>query len=155
MKTLFFCPMWRMESSPYAEAVQRVKAAGYDGMEIAAEPGKRSEAVRVTRDNGLEVILMAFGSGKTFADHQRKFRDDLLDVASHKPLFINSHTGHDYFTFEQNTELIQTAAAVHEQTRIRILHETHRGRFSYSARYPELPAQDSRHATYGRLLPLG
>ena len=133
MKTLFFCPMWGMENLPYPEAARRVKAAGYDGMEIAAEPGKRGEAVRVTRDNGLEVILMAFGGGKTFVEHQKKFRDDLLDVASHKPLFINSHTGHDYFTFEQNAELIQTAADVQKQTGVRILHETHRGRFSYSA----------------------
>ena len=133
MKTLFFCPMWGMETIPYPEAARRVKAAGYDGMEIAAEPAKRREAVQVTRDNGLELILMAFGGGANFGEHKKKFHDDLLDVASHKPLFINSHTGHDYFTFEQNAELIQTAGDVQKQTGVRILHETHRGRFSYSA----------------------
>lgn len=133
MKTLFFCPMWGLESLPYPEAARRVKTAGYDGMEIAAGPDKRKEAVKITRDNGLELILMAFGGGNDFAKHKKKFRDDLLDVASHKPLFINSHTGHDYFTFEQNAELIQTAMDVQKQTGVRILHETHRGRFSYSA----------------------
>lgn len=122
-----------MESLPYTEAAKRVKAAGYDGMEISAGPDKRKEAVQVTRGNGLELILMAFGGGSDFADHRKKFRDDLLDIASHKPSFINSHTGRDYFTYEQNAELIQVADEVQKQTGVRILHETHRGRFSYSA----------------------
>ncbi len=133
MKTLFFCPLWGMENLAYAEAAKRVKAAGYDGMEIAAGPEKRKEAVQVTRGNGLELILMAFGEGSSFPEHKKKYHDNLLDIASHKPLFINAHTGRDYFTFEQNTELIQTAAAVEKQTGVRILHETHRARFSYSA----------------------
>ncbi|GAB3693651.1 hypothetical protein GCM10027592_13710 [Spirosoma flavus] len=125
--------MWGMESLPYPEAAKRVKTAGYDGMEIAAGPTQRKEAVQVTRDNGLDLILMAFGSGSNFAEHKKKYHDDLLDIASHKPSFINAHTGHDYFTFEQNAELIGVATDVQKQTGIRILHETHRGRFSYSA----------------------
>lgn len=133
MKTLFFCPLWGMENLTYSEAAKRVKTAGYDGMEIAAGPDKRQEAVQVTRDNGLTLILMAFGQGSNFAEHKEKYHDDLLDIAAHKPLFINAHTGHDYFTFEQNTDLIQTAMAVQQQTGVVILHETHRGRFSYSA----------------------
>ncbi|WP_245826344.1 sugar phosphate isomerase/epimerase [Spirosoma rigui] len=133
MKTQFFCPLWGMENLSYTEAANRVKAVGYDGMEIAAGPDKRNEAVQVTHDQGLELILMAFGGGKVFSEHKKKFHDDLLDIASYKPLFINSHTGHDYFTFEQNAELIQIAMAVEKQTGVRILHETHRGRFSYSA----------------------
>ncbi|WP_317166276.1 sugar phosphate isomerase/epimerase [Spirosoma agri] len=133
MKTLFFCPLWGMESLPYSEAARRVKAAGYDGMEISAGADKRNEAVQVTHDNGLDLILMAFGGGSNFVEHKKKYRDDLLDIASYKPLFINAHTGHDFFTFEQNTELIQVAIDVQKQTGVRILHETHRGRFSYSA----------------------
>lgn len=125
--------MWGMESLSFAEAAKRVKAAGYDGMEIAAGLGKRKEAVQVMRDNGLEVILMAFGGSSTFAEHKPKFRADLLDVASSNPLFINSHTGKDFFTYEQNAELIQEATEVQKQTGVKILHETHRGRFSYSA----------------------
>ncbi|QJW92241.1 sugar phosphate isomerase/epimerase [Spirosoma taeanense] len=122
-----------MENLSYAEAARRVKSAGYDGMEIAAGPDKRKEAVQVTRDNGLDLVLMAFSGGSDFADHKKRFRDDLLDIAAHKPLFINAHTGKDFFTFEQNAELIQTALDVQKQTGVRILHETHRGRFSYSA----------------------
>lgn len=133
MKTQFFCPMWGMESLSYAEAAKRVKAAGYDGMEIAARDRKYDDVRKAMRDNGLELILMAFGGSANFTEHKAKFKEDLLELAAQKPLFVNSHTGHDYFTFEQNAELIQLAAEVAKQTGVRILHETHRGRFSYSA----------------------
>lgn len=133
MKTLFFCPYWGLESLTYPDVAKRVKAAGYDGMEIAAGPDKRAEAVQVMRDNGLLLILMAFGGSSNFAEHRRAYEKDLYVIAAHKPLFINSQTGRDYFTFEQNLELIQVALTVQQQTGVTILHETHRGRFSYSA----------------------
>lgn len=131
--TKFFCPLWGMESLGIAEAAKRVKAAGYDGMEVAVGDNKYEETVNVLKDNGLELILMAFGGSNKFPDQKQKFREDLYKIASHKPLFINSHTGRDYFLYEQNCELIQVAADVQKQTGVKILHETHRGRFTYSA----------------------
>lgn len=133
MKTLFFCPMWGLEHRTYAEAARRVRNAGYDGMEIAARDRKYDDVKRAMQDNDLQLVLMAFGEGSNFAEHKRKFREDLIELATQKPLFINAHTGRDYFTFEQNAELIQMALDVQGQTGVRILHETHRGRFSYSA----------------------
>ena len=133
MTTKFFCPMWGLESLSYAQAAKRVKAAAYDGMEIAVRDGKFTEAIQATKGNGLELVLMAFGEGSHFPDHKKKYRDDLLKTASYKPKFINAHTGHDYFTYEQNCELIQVAMDVQQETGVKILHETHRGRFSYSA----------------------
>jgi len=125
--------MWGLESLSYADAAKQVKAAGYDGMEIAARDRKYNELWKAMRDNDLELVLMAFGGSANFAEHKPKFKDDLLELASKKPLFINAHTGKDFFTYEQNAELIQVAADVQKQTGVRILHETHRGRFSYSA----------------------
>ena len=46
-------------------------------------------------------------------------------------MFINSQTGKDYFTFEQNSELIELAKTIGEKTGIRVLHETHRGKFPF------------------------
>jgi hypothetical protein len=133
MITKFFCPYWGLENLTYTEAARRVKAANYDGMEIAAPANKRAEATQTMRENGLDLILMVFSGGTANANNTKRYRDDLLDATSHKPLFVNSHTGKDFFTFEQNAELIRTAAEVQKQTGVRILHETHRGRFSYSA----------------------
>ncbi|WP_332368653.1 hypothetical protein [Spirosoma telluris] len=71
MKTLFFCPFWGMENLSYTDAAKRVKTAGYDGMEIAAGPDKRNEAVQVMHDNGLELILMAFGAEVTLPNTRK------------------------------------------------------------------------------------
>lgn len=133
MTTTFFCPYWGLENLSYADAARNVKAAGYDGMEIAIRDDTFAEAVQATKKNGLDLILMAFGGGANFPEHKQKYRADLLKTAGYKPRFINAHTGHDYFTYEQNCELIQVAMDVQQQTGTPILHETHRGRFSYSA----------------------
>ena len=133
MKTLFYCPFWGMESMPLAEAAKKVKAAGYDGMEVAVGLDKQADAVRIMQQNGLRLILMAFGGGANFPEHKARFRADLEATATHKPQFINAHTVHDYFTYEQNCELIQVTMDVQKTTGVRILNETHRGRFSYSA----------------------
>jgi len=126
-----------MEDLSYEVAAQKVKAAGYDGMEIAAPITQAAEAVKTMKANGLETILMAFGGSAKFDEHKTQFRKDLEALAAVKPLFINTHTGKDFFTFEQNCQLIQVAAEVQKTTGVKILHETHRGRFTYS-----LPATD-------------
>jgi sugar phosphate isomerase/epimerase len=122
-----------MESLSYAEAARRVKAAGYDGMEIAVWDNKYDEAVQAVRDNGLDLILMAFSIGDSFAEMKKNYRGWLDKVTSYQPRLINSHTGKDWYSFEQNSELIQLAMEVQQQTGVAILHETHRGRFTYSA----------------------
>jgi hypothetical protein len=57
----------------------------------------------------------------------------LLELAAYQPLFINSHTGKDYYSFDDNCRAIETALNVSSKTSISILHETHRGRFSFHA----------------------
>jgi sugar phosphate isomerase/epimerase len=133
MQIKYFCPMWGIENLGYAEAAKRVKAAGYDGMEIAVGDNKYEEAAAATKSNGLELILMAFTGGANPAEAAKKFRQDLEKIAKYKPLFINAHTGRDFYTYEQNCEIIGVAAEVQKATGVKILHETHRGRFSYSA----------------------
>ncbi len=132
MATKFFCPYWGLESMSLADAAKKVKTAGYDGMEVGAAASRAAEAARAMRDNGLDLILMAFGNSANFTDHKKQYRADLEALAAQKPRFINAHTGHDYFTFEQNAELIRTATEVSVATGVTILHETHRGRFTYS-----------------------
>ena len=39
----------------------------------------------------------------------------------------------DYYTFEQNKQLIDLARTVSSNTGVKILHETHRGKFSFAA----------------------
>jgi hypothetical protein len=67
-------------------------------------------------------------------------------LAQQRPLFINAHTGKDYFSFDDNCRVIESTMNVAARTGVRILHETHRGRFTFHAatllpyleRFPEL-----------------
>lgn len=133
MKIKHFCPTWGIESWGLETAAKRVKEAGYDGMEIAVGEKEYELAAKTMKDNGLELILMAFTGGKNPAEIKENYKRTLEKIGVHKPLLINSHTGKDYLSFEQNAEIIQVAMDFQKLSGIKVLHETHRGRFSYSA----------------------
>jgi hypothetical protein len=50
-----------------------------------------------------------------------------------RPDFINSHTGKDYFSFDDNCRVIDAVENIAHRSGIPILHETHRGRFTFHA----------------------
>jgi sugar phosphate isomerase/epimerase len=56
-----------------------------------------------------------------------------LELATYQPSFINAHTGKDFYSFADNCKVIEAVLNISSKTGIRILHETHRGRFSYHA----------------------
>jgi sugar phosphate isomerase/epimerase len=50
-----------------------------------------------------------------------------------KPLYINCHSGKDYFSYEENKAFIDHTTALAKQTGLLICHETHRSRMLYAA----------------------
>lgn len=70
---------------------------------------------------------------KDFNLHCIEYKERLRNLASAKPLFINTQTGKDYYTFNQNEQLISLARNIAHETGVKILHETHRGKFSFAA----------------------
>ena len=55
----------------------------------------------------------------------------LEEIAAFRPDTINSHTGKDYFSFEDNCRVIEAVEAFSQSSGIPVWHETHRGRFSF------------------------
>lgn len=66
-----------------------------------------------------------------FAEHKAQYLTRLEQLVAFQPNFINSHTGRDFFTFEQNLELIDAIAEISDAFGIPVIHETHRGRFPF------------------------
>jgi sugar phosphate isomerase/epimerase len=138
MKILFFCPRWGCEAEPWNQFLTRVKDAGYDGVETGypftlPETEKR-EIVSGLKHHGLAVIGQHWQTiEKDFEEHKQVFKKHLYALAELKPVFINSQTGKDYFTIEQNLALIKLADEVSSETGIKIVHETHRGKWSFAA----------------------
>jgi hypothetical protein len=83
---------------------------------------------------GLQLVAQHWETVTSDFDiHKTEYRQRLENLASARPLLINSQTGKDYFSFEQNSELIEIATKISQKYNIKIIHETHRGKFSFAA----------------------
>ena len=140
MQIKYFCPHWGSKHLKFTDFLQKVKNAGYDGVEMSLpiHPAEKTEVINAIKNHGLLHIAQHWETITTdFEQHRIEYRRYLENLATANPLFINAHTGKDFFTFEQNAELIDIAAQVSKQYGIEVIHETHRGRFSFAAHITE------------------
>ncbi|BAU53590.1 sugar phosphate isomerase/epimerase family protein [Mucilaginibacter gotjawali] len=136
MKILFFCPRWGQEDVEWDVFLRKVKQAGYDGVEASLPQDEKQKFLILNglEKQGLQFIAQHYETTeKKFDIHCQQFEQRLLNLASGNPLFINTQTGKDYYTFEQNKQLIDLARKISGNTGVKILHETHRGKFSFAA----------------------
>lgn len=134
MKILFFSSLWGMDDLPLANKLKRIKDAGFDGVEYGTILEKKSanEFVAIANDLELKIIGQQHkADGKNFEEYKANFIAHLYALTEQNPLFINSQTGKDYFTFDNNAELIEIAEQIAAQTKVQIIHETHRGTFAF------------------------
>ena len=120
------------------EYCAKAKAAGYDGIEIwwSLDPTRQTAIFDALTAHGLDVGFLCAGSQSNAAEHLATFKE-MVDGAAHntrqKPLYINCHSGRDYFSYDENKAFIDHTRAVAQETGIRILHETHRSRMLFAA----------------------
>ena len=131
---LFFQTNWGNELS-WDAFCDRTKNSGYDGIEVwfPTEKGSQDQLKAALSKHGLEVAFLN-GTNKALP-----FKESLATYIHHfetliewNPVYINCHTGSDFFTFEQNKAFINAANKISKEKDIPIYHETHRGRFSYN-----------------------
>ena len=116
----------------------KVKAAGYDGLELwwDNDPKKSDKLFAALKKHDLAIGFLT-GSGST--DFNKNLADFSKSVEAataqtiQKPLYINCHSGKDYFTAQQCQAFFDVTKKISNQTGINIYHETHRGRIMYSA----------------------
>jgi len=135
MKIKFICPYWGSNSLTYSQFFGKVKESGYDGVEMSLPFAKseKSEILSLLRDHGLELVAQHHETADSNLQlHKENFKKYLYNLAEAGPLFINSQTGKDYFSFKENSELIEIAAQVEDETGVHVVHETHRGKFSFA-----------------------
>ncbi len=131
---LIFATNWGFSGS-WDEFCAKAKSAGYDGAEIwwPVDEKERSALFQAFSKHNLKIGFLT-GSGETdFAKHEAEFRKLLVDAAKTKPVYINCHSGKDYFTAEQKEKIIKYSLLVSADTGVAVYHETHRGRALYSA----------------------
>jgi sugar phosphate isomerase/epimerase len=136
MEILFFCPRWGSASIPWPEFARKVKEAGFDGVEtdIPFDLRERDELLQALEQNGLLLIAQHWETvDPVFESHLDEYTGRIAFLASVHPLFINSQTGKDYFSFQENQLLLQAAQAAYAAMGVPVYHETHRGKFSFAA----------------------
>ena len=116
----------------------KVKKEGYDGIEIwwPLEKKDQDELFSLLKKYELDVGFLCGGSDSNYQKHLDQFIQ-MIDGAAketiRKPLYINCHSGRDYFTYEQGKTFIDHTIALSKSTGIKICHETHRSRLLYAA----------------------
>ena len=135
MKIKFYAPLWG-NTLPFEIFCQNVKAAGYDGVEMALpfEPNEKKEILATLQKYNLELIGQYWQSfERNLDEHAKNYEKYLTHLIEATPIFINCQTGKDYFSFEQNKRLFDLAAKLSKESGIKIIHETHRGKSLFAA----------------------
>lgn len=136
MEIKYFCPHWGSKHLDFIEFTKKVKDAGYDGIEMSLplEKDEKKFILETIKENKLLFIAQHWETVSTdFEVHKKEYRQRIENLASSFPLLINSQTGKDFFTFEQNAELIAIAYEVANKYNVKLVHETHRSKFSFAA----------------------
>ncbi len=137
MKIRFICPLWGSAQLPIEQFCEQVAAAGYDGVEAPVPTGNRPQSRKVVSAiQSARLVWVAQHWETADSDveqHIVKFKERLSWQAEFEPAFINSQTGRDWFSFDQNRRVIDAARAVEEESGVKIIYETHRGKFSFCA----------------------
>ena len=140
MEIVYTKSFWEMDmafvSNPMQTFVQRVAADGFDGTEmflplIADSP---ETILALHEDHGLSHrIIDIITEGATPDAHRESFDMAVDRALTYQPMLINSHTGRDIFSFEENVALYRHAITRSIEVGVPIVHETHRFRPTYSA----------------------
>lgn len=115
-----------------------IKKEGYDGTEMwwPGTKEKQTELLTALKKYNLEVGFLCGSGENDYAKHLAAFKASINAATTEfgqKPLYINCHSGRDFFTYEQNKPLIDHTTEASAKSGIPIYHETHRGRMLFAA----------------------
>jgi sugar phosphate isomerase/epimerase len=156
MEINYICTYWGSEQLSAKAFLAKVIANGYDGVEInlpddvhfITEFMDELEHIRTTQKSDFIFIAQQVlpSKNETVNEYIERLSERLNFLTALQPNYINSHTGKDYYDFEDNCRILELTAEISQKSGIPIWHEIHRGRFSfhlktlltYLDKYPEL-----------------
>lgn len=134
----FYCPRWGSEALHWEDFFIRLKLNGYEGMEWAvSREVSHKELDQVFTLAGaykIKVIAQHYDTTESdFYEHLDRYARWLEKMKDYPMVKLNSQTGKDYFSFEDNKILIELGNEFGREQEIPVVHETHRGKFSFAA----------------------
>ncbi len=114
------------------------KKEGYDGIEVWWPSDEKAQATlfAALKKHELAVGFLCGGWQTDYNEHLNSFKILSAEAARNRfqqPLYINCHSGRDYYSFEQSKAFVDHTIQLSKETDIPIYHETHRSRIMYAA----------------------
>lgn len=134
MKIKILSPLWGHEHLEYNVFLDKMREAGYDGFDtwVPDDADEKKLLFDYLQKHEMHIVTHQHqANGNTFEKFKSSFLKNLYICAEPNPILINSHTGKDYFSLEQNLQLIDIAQEFSDKTGVTVAHETHRGRIGY------------------------
>ncbi len=121
-------------SGGWSEFCKKAKQTGYDGVEVwfQSEAKDRDELAKALQENSLRIGFVLGGSDKEYKKHFQQFRESVEGALHFKPMYINCHSGRDYFSFEENKSFMDLTGSLSRSSGVPMYHETHRSRTLYA-----------------------
>jgi sugar phosphate isomerase/epimerase len=135
MEIKILCPQWGHEHLETEAFFEKVKKAGFDGVDTWLPDNKeeRNRFIRLLDAYDLQMVSHQHqAKGNTIDEFCRSFEYNLNISLESGPLLINSQSGRDYFTLEQQLQVLDVAENFAIKNGICVAHETHRGRIGNS-----------------------
>ncbi|WP_316832980.1 sugar phosphate isomerase/epimerase [Pedobacter aquatilis] len=134
----FFYPRWGSEDLHWEDFFIKLKLAGFDGVEWAIDrytSSKELETVfKLAEQYKLDIIAQHYDTYESdFFRHLELYSQWLEKIRAYPFLKLNSQTGKDFFSLEENKILIELANDYGIHRDLPVVHETHRNKFSFCA----------------------
>ena len=91
MKVLFFCPHWGSKDLPFEEFIDKVKHAGFDGVELSLplDETERKAVISAIRNAELKYIGQHWETvNLNFEEHKKEYVKRLYNLATGEPLLM-------------------------------------------------------------------
>jgi hypothetical protein len=128
MKLMVFRALWGM-TGPMANQIERIAAAGYDGVEGAPpDPDEmpRADFMRRVEEHRLALILGAQ------VDSRDQLEPTLKRLADFGPIKLDLHSGRDCMSHDEGCAYFEEALKLEQAIGVPVGHETHRGRMFFT-----------------------
>lgn len=130
--------LWGMNECSLEANFKKIKEGGFDAIEVRApfHVDERKEMRDLLEKYDLEFIAQQHSDlFRPKAIVQEHIDNSKQQLDNHKELnavFVNSHTGKDYFTLAENAKIIREINTYANSIGLKVIHEVHRGRFTFS-----------------------
>ncbi len=127
MELFIFRALWGM-SGTVEEQIERIAAAGYDGIDgfTAANSLSIAAFTQLVTSHGLKLIMNAQ------VDRRDQLEPTLKTLAEYNPLKIGLQSGRDSMSRDEGCAFFEEALRLEQTLGIPVMHETHRGRLFFT-----------------------